>query len=261
MTTPPFENLRHAEIPAEYTSRGTGELVPIREAVVLDFMPRLIGSRFMIDGKLRANLHRRSESRPFLFLEDAYSILAEDELKDGNLTGALEAYKRALDSATRFVNFISMLGEGTLLNPEELSRLNLDQSFGALEATLMDAVLDQGTELAFDPKAYSDFVQDARLKKKRSLQLNQLFFFGSSRAYEHLEAMAGDAAIGKEYMELCVEMGDFGHAAMMAKELGLSDEEARLRELDEQKQEDPKVKEYMDKLFDDYVAEHDRGWF
>lgn len=261
MATPPFESLRHAEIPAEYTSRGTGELVPMREAVVLDFMPRLIGSRFMLDGKLRANLHRRGESRPFLFLEDVYSRLAEDELKDGNLTGALEAYKRALGSATGFVNFISMLGEGAPLNPEELSRLNLDQSFGALEARLMDAVLDQGTDLDFDANQYSDFVKEARFKKKRSLQLNQLFFFGESKAYEHLKATRGDPAIGKEYMELCVEMGDFGQAAMMAKEFGLSDEEARFRELDEQKREDPKVKGYMDKLFDDYVAEYDRGWF
>ena len=257
MTDRRLDNLKHPVIPSEFSSRGTGETVPLDEAFILDFMPRLLGSRFMIDDSLRVRLHRETASGLFMFLEEAYQKLTEEHLKDGNLTEALEAYRVALQAATTFVKIMNRMGENALLNQDEMSRLNLDEYFGGIETKLMDAVLDEGTDLDFSMDDYADFVRAQSLLENRRFQINPYFVRNMDGDIVEVRTREGTPRFGEETMELFEDMGLFGDAAFMAKELGLTDEEARLKEMELAIQDDnPKSQAFIDRLYAEYNERH-----
>jgi len=241
------EKVYRVALPSEYLSRGTGEQIALSETTVLDFMPNILGSRFMAIPELRAALHQYGKGAgSFIASEEAYRGLAEDELAARDLTASLEAYKKALHYGTSFVKGISTLQGGGALTMDELDKLNLNNRYGSLEQGLIDAVVSQ--EVGFNPTKYADFVSAAREREKREAQLNQLFYQGKTALYGSTEVAAiGDPNVGREYIDLSVAMGNYDMAAGVAGELGYEEKAMRYDEQAAATPRDtPKAQLYLD---------------
>lgn len=224
-------------IPSEILSRGTGEQVPVGEMTAFDVMPQLIGATYITD---EAELHPRvhfpgREIGSFMTLETVYAQLADQELAADNLPGAIDAYRcgvqRAVDLISAMARFGNMDGAELLMTPENVQdRLALDIRFSGIEEQLA-AKIWQG-DVSFNPDEYKQFVDEVRRIEKRYTQLNQLFYFGQSTAFEPLEAPSKhDPEIGREYIDTCVAMNRYREAAHAAHTLGWNEEEATLAEL------------------------------
>lgn len=258
MVQPENSDLYKVDIPKEYLSRGTGESIDLHEATALDFMPRILGAQFMSVESLHESLHSYGRGvGSFTALEEGYKGLAEDELAEGNIPGALDAYKKALHNATSFVMAMGNMQHSAALNTEELDKIELTGSFGNLENKLVQAVATQN--IPFDAQQYPDFVREARKREKRQLQLNQLFFMGKSAAYELIETPdTFDLNIGREFIALSAEMHDFGMAAEVARELGYKEEAARYLEqaVAHPSKETPKETLYLDMVNAKYPRDY-----
>lgn len=212
--------LHSVHIPSEWLSRGTGEVVQLQEATVFDFMPQIIGSRFMA-GELNARLYNNGQGAgSFMASEDAYYNLAEDELQSGNLIEALDAYKRCLHYSVGFLGAMAALRGNALLNRAELDRLDLSGRFGDLEQALIRQIVAQDVAL---PASYPDFVKDVRQREKRYKELNKLFYDSIKPT---AEGPRGDKKLGEEYITHLVERGEYTHAGGICQDLG--DEEGKV---------------------------------
>ncbi len=223
-----------AKIRQEVLSRGTNDEVPLREVIAFDVMPQLIGAAYLTNDELRQRVHFHGNHRgPFLAKEAAYTRLVEVELAAGGLNRAIDAYRCGLHQALGWVSAIAMFGgpDGSraLLSKNEVERLNLISRFSHIEERLSARIWEG--EVAFNPDSYTEFVREVRRLEKRRFQLHQLFFLGSSKAFEPVEAdCMQNPEIGREYIDTCIAMNRFEEAAWVATELGLEEEEASLRE-------------------------------
>lgn len=228
----PEDELYRAAIPQNLVSRGTDERVPLREATTFDAMPQLIGSTFLTNERLNVRTHFHGEhvGVPFLVIEKVYRELADHELAVGNLEPAIDAYRRGMHYALKWLGGVSLLAgsSSTLLTGQDLRNLDIPERFGSFEERLM-AVIWEG-EVSFQPDHYRDFVRDVRRFEKRRLQLNQLFFQGRSYAYGETEEVdrPRDSRVGREYITICMAMKKFKEAAWIAQEMGLEDEASEL---------------------------------
>lgn len=222
MASPDFGELRRVEITPDLLSRGSGERIPLQEAVVYDFMPRILGSRFAGVTELRRAAHFTRCEGSFMMTEEAQTELAEAELNAGNLTPALEAYKRGLNSAVGFVGAMAAMQDHALLSPAEVDRLNLGRRFGALEDRLIQQVVSQ--DIAFNSQRYIEWLNNVRKLEKDALSLNQQYFRGNS-------PLSGDPATGMRLRDTYAEMQRYKDAAWISKKLGDTEKEAEYTEL------------------------------
>ena len=126
-------------------------------------MPPLIGSRFMSDSELRDNIYSKGgyyPGIPLIVRKETYLQIAEDELHRGNLTDALEAYKRGLIAATEFISAIHSVSKVVLLDKGEMEKLNLGRSFGAVERALAQSIASLGVRV--NTNDYQKFVKETR---------------------------------------------------------------------------------------------------
>jgi hypothetical protein len=244
-------------LPEMWMSRGTGEQVKIAEASAFDFMPQIIGNRFMVDEELRKRVHfYGQELGSLMALEDANRQLSEEELETGNLNGALDAYKNCLHNAVGFVSAMAAIQDGARLSTDEISRLNLDRRFGDLELKLAAAIVHQDIEnnsVSLDAEKYSAFVKKARELEKRSHQLNQLFFMEESEAYgENLKVRTKkNPKVGREYIDVSLQMEQFSTAAWIAQEMGNAKAQKKYERLAKSEpKENPRFKEIYNEIRD-----------
>jgi len=241
-----------AVLPTTEVSRGTSEQISLSEAVVYDFMPPMIGSRFMASESLKKRIHfYGQETGSFMDLEETNRQIAEEELNKGNLEEAIDAYKNCLHDAVGFLCAISTIQEHALLSISEYQRLDLDSRFGDLEGRLMAAISKE--DISINAEKYSEFIKNVRNLEKRGHQLNQLFFMGESRWYEHIKAPSKyDPELGKEYIDVCVQMGKYSEASWVAAEMGNKEDAAKFKKLSKgQPKEHPRFREIYTKLGED----------
>jgi hypothetical protein len=258
----PRRELYTAHIPEHILSRGTGEEIPLGEVTTFDVMPQLIGSTFLTTDELGQRVHLHGDHYgPFLAQENAYTRLAELELLEpasGGLIRAIDAYRRGLHRAIKWLGAVAALGSPdhslVLLTKDDIDRMDLSGRFGNLEDQLASQIWDG--EVAFHPDRYTDFVREVRRLEKRRFQLHQLFFFGFSEACESVEADGQhNLEVGREYMDTCVAMHRFKEAARVAKELGLTEEEAKLLE---RARDEPRDNPRLASLLELELAKFDR---
>ena len=234
------------EFPPFYTSRGTGEVLNPNETTVYDFMPNFLGEQFRIRPELRLQSHRHSNydtpNAPFMAMEKAYRRLAEQELEEGNLVQALEAYKRALWNATVFSAAIASVGEHSIVDQGELDVLKMD--FGDLEDKLINALthfyipdIEEQTATAirfqddtlrnaaftslmatvrekipFDQEAYKAFVKEVRQVKAEGARLQNLFWEGDERGSNHADySKAKNPEVGRQLAQTWAKTGDYNY--------------------------------------------------
>lgn len=242
MTNPEFSELKSVKINPDLLSRGSGERVTLQESVVYDFMPRVLGSRFMGVDVLRQATHYYGGGGSFMMCDQAYNEVAEEELKSGNLTAALEAYKRRLHAAVGFVRAMAAFGDRALLNSEEINQLNLEERFGNLESKLIHTVVSQ--DIAFDLPSYIKWLSNVRRLESDSRL--------ASRTYK----MPGDLQTGTRLRDLYAEMQQYNSAAYISREIGDIEGLAKYEELGKtQPQENPKFRPILWRI----QADYDRG--
>jgi len=241
MASPDFGELRRIKIDPELFSRGSGERILLHEAVVYDFMPKILGSRFAGVEELRRTTHFYSETGSFMMGEEAHQEVAQEELKSGNLVPALEAYKRSLHNAVGFVEAVSALGDGALLSPQEVNRLNLRSRFGALEDKLIYLVVSQN--VAFDLPKYIEWLNNVRRLERDARRLNQQYFghtpkypnndfpSGDPRIWERDTSLKDDLETGTKLRDTYARMQRYRDAAWISGKLGDSEGEAKFTEL------------------------------
>src|SRR3989344_3922862 len=240
MASPDFGELRRVQINPELLSRGSGERVALQDAVVYDFMPRILGSRSMGVDELRRATHFYSGGGSFMMMDEAYGEVAEDELKSGNLTLALEAYKRRLHAAVGFVGAMAALGDKALLSSQEVDRLNLQSRFGALENRLIQTVVSQ--DIAFDLPKYIDWLNNVRRLEKDAAQLNRQYFNGTPKHPDNPEikwtdpdymdrSMVGDIGLGARLRDTYAQMQRYKDTAWISEKLGDAEGQAQYEDL------------------------------
>jgi|GEM_PF-3487853 len=214
---------RGIAVPAEYLSRGTGEEVLLADTCVYDFMPPILGAQFMTVPALRQQAYFMGENGgPFLGTQRAYDTAARTSLRDGDITGALEAYKASLDAARSFSYGMSMLAEGLVaLNEAEMNRLGTEQ-FAGLEGMLINALPEN--ELV-DMDAYRIFVREVARDTRRA---NKLYWEGryrgsDSAGFELRADGSPEAEAAKECIGLYAKMRQFGTAVSVARSVGWDD--------------------------------------
>lgn len=265
MASPDFGELRRVQINPDLLSRGSGERVALQEAVVYDFMPRILGSRFAGVADLRRATHFFSGGGSFMMMEEAYSEVAKEELEVGNLTPALEAYKRGLHAAVGFVGAMAMLDDRALLSPQEIDRFNLRARFGALEDNLTHLVVSQN--IAFDLPKYTKWLNNVRRLEKDALQLNRQYFIGVPKHPDNPEikwtdpdymdkSMVGNRELGIRLRDTYAQMQRYEDAARISNKLEDAEEETRYVELAQTDPvENPKYQPILRKI----QEEHDRS--
>ena len=240
MASPDFGELKRVQINPEFLSRGSGERITLKDAVVYDFMPIILGSRFMGVDELRRATHFYSSGGSFMMMDEAYGEVAENELKSGNLTPALEAYKRRLRVAVGFVGAMAAIGDRALLNSQEVDRLNLQARFGALENRLIQAVVSQ--DVAVDLPKYVVWLNNVRRLEKDATQLNRQYFNGTPKYPDNPEikwidpdymdrSMVGDKELGARLRDTYAQMQRYKEAAWISKEIGDTEGQAQYEEL------------------------------
>lgn len=271
---PDRRDLHQPDLSGEWLSRGTGEEVPLSEATEFDIIPRLIGSRFLIDDNLRRRVHFNGHHMgPFLAIEETYRILAIQELESGDLEAALDAYKRALHHGKGWLGFIAMMGNHAALNSDELQKTNLGVRYRDLEDMLIYQIGNQG--VVPSPADYAEFVRNIGRLEKTWWPFHQLFHMGQSTrddAFELLEdpnskaefglerdairsqlfediaivkaPQTKDPIIGKKYLEICIEMSRFSEAVVIARDIGDLEAASKYEELaKEEPTDNPKFEE------------------
>lgn len=231
MARPDFSELGAVQIDPELLSRGTGQPVALREAVVYDFMRPFLGNRFRLDETLRRGTHFFSDAGSFMMGEEAFQVLAQKEMAAGNLTPALEAYKRGLHKAVGFAGAISMLGDRALLSQEELDRFNLERSFGEIESGLIRMIVASGDDTKVDLHQYVQWVDRVRVLVRDSKALSGQFFNGVAKHPDNPEikwtdpdywdrSTVGSREVGTKLIDTYVEMQRYEDAAWIAEKLG-----------------------------------------
>lgn len=172
------------------SQRGTGEPIDREKAIVYDFMPVILGERFMTDEVLSKMIMRPEPvSAPFMLRSDAYEKLGSIYVKKGELIPALECYRIALDAATSLSLFISRLQGNALLNTNELNHLDGPTVF---EGKLIKEA--KKVEDVYGQAAYATWVEGIRTDQKNWRHLNHTEF-GSEK-----------------YIEACMKIGKFEEA-------------------------------------------------
>lgn len=271
MAGPDFKDLHQVHINPELLSRGSGERIPLQEAVVYDFMPRILGSRFMTVAELNRARHFFSGMGSFMMMDEAYNEVAEEELKVGNLTLALDAYKKRLHAAVGFIGAMSLLGNGALLNSEEVNRLNLQERFGALERELVRSVVSQNISL--DLPKYIEWLNSVRGLERDSHQFNRQYFSGVPKHPDNPDIKGGDPdywdtsmvrdkELGTKLRDTYVQMQRYKDAAWISKEIGDETKQFEYEKLAEtDPKENPRYNAIMGRILDDYNQTHPRpGW-
>ncbi len=243
MHRPDFGDLKRVQIDPELLSRGTGQPVALREAVVYDFMLPVLGNRFRLDETLNRGVHFFSEIGSFMMGEEAFQELADQELSAGNLVSALEAYKRGLHKAIGFTGAMAMLGDRALLSPTEIDRFDLSTRFGTIERRLIVAIIEAGEDTKIDLPDYAEWVAGVRRLERDALLINRQFFgllpkypdddfpSGDPRIWERDTSLMGDAATGIELRDTYAQMQRYTYAAWISRELKDEAADARYTEL------------------------------
>jgi hypothetical protein len=221
------EKLFGVEVPGEIASRGTGEQVVLNEACVFDFMPPLVGSRFMLSPALQQRVYyggAGEQGMPLMDAMQAYSAASEEALRAGDVDDALGSYQCSLRAATIFTRYMHGLQDVVLLNTRELGALGFAQ-YSRLEAALQERIAQ--TDAGYNPGEYAAFVREIRTDQGRERELNGLFFQGFSSHMERNEAF--EPAVAQECTALLAKMGRFKQAASYAEHAGLTEEAAAYR--------------------------------
>ena len=214
------KGLSRVEFDPDLISRGTKELVPIRDACVLDFMPRIIGAAIMSDPLLRVNVYREGGRQGSLSdLQHVYLSIADEELSQGNLPDAIEAYKRSLMKATIFIAGMQAISSDILLNKEEKGKLNLDKTFGATEKAII-ATITSGGSMGISQSEYDDFVRDVRTTRNQARDLMSDFDEMQRTYHPVTTAPAQDLEKMGMLVELYKKMQDYESASYIAKKIG-----------------------------------------
>ncbi len=239
-----IKQLSTLKINPEMISRGTGQKINLSEATVYDFMPRIVGNRFREITPLRNAVHLYQEvSGPNLACEQAYTLLAIQELKEGNLDPALEAYKNALYYATHFLKGMTLMQNVALVTVEETQRLDFS-SFQPLEEDLIQIVAAQ--KAVFDITAYVAFLDEVRALEKSASDLTGRYFRLMSEERDNPE-------LGKELRDLSLRMRRYSDAALISEKLGEADAEQEYRELSKNEPKtNPKLNQILKPLLDQY---------
>lgn len=260
-----FDQYRIAHIQTEGTSRGTGAPVALHEAVVYDFMPPILGNQFRVNEQLRHATHFYGQTGSFMMRDEAYGKLAVKELEAGNLTEALEAYKRRLSAATGFISAMADVQSNALLSPEEVDRLQLDQSFGPIERRLVQAVTATGGDSKIDMLDFAAWVAGVRGLERDAFSLSQAFSglkpnyplntfpVGDPRRFERDTSLKDDLATGTKLRDAYAQMQHYRLAAWISKKIGDEEGLATYTKLAEtEPQENPNFEPIMDKIRDAY---------
>ncbi len=268
MASPNFSELRRVTINPELLSRGSGERIALQETVVYDFMPRILGSRFAGVADLRRATHFFSGGGSFMMMEQAYQEVAQEELKDGNLIPALEAYKRGLHAGVGFVGAMAMMNRAALLSPQEVARLNLRARFGAIEDKLIHLVVSQ--DIAFDLTRYIEWLNNVRKLEKDARQLNHQYFDGVPKHPDNPEikwtdpdymdrSMVGNRDLGIRLRDAYVQMQRYKDVAWISKELGDAEGETKYTKLAQTDPvENPKYQPIISRINEE--ADRSRGY-
>lgn len=262
----------NVEVSPILLSRGTGEVLNMGETLVYDFMPRLLGEQFRTNPELRRNVHRvfncDTPNAPLMVKEKAYRRVAEQELEAGNLTAALEAYKKAVWNVTVLMSAISSIQGNTMVDQKELDVLNVD--FKDLEEALIVDVVqtyvpidlrahadfvkqtddDEMKQMVvgnvvnsviehvkFDLDVYKDFLAEIRAANQERIRLVNLFYYGSEKGEAHYDASkAKNPDVGTQLRDFYVGIGDFNEAVAMSHRL---DDEEGVRKYSELAQKEP----------------------
>lgn len=219
--------------------RGTGKEIRREDAIVFDFMPVLLGNEFRTDDILSKLLFRDSPvNAPFMLSREAYTLQGERYLKKKAIVPALECYKFALKQQTSFIRFISSIGDSALLTPVETSHLELG---GDLETSLMKELSGSNGKRRIDIEEYTRWLESLRELRTRFHTLNKRVY--SLNPFHMWEKEDGvelgfdektkkwipirdysfsdefkDCA--RDYVEVCVKLGDFKEALNFARYLG-----------------------------------------
>lgn len=251
MPRPDFCELRRVQIDPELLSRGTGQPVPLQEAVVYDFMPPVLGNRFRVNDVLRRGVHFFSDSGSFMMGEEAFQELATQELDAGNLVSALEAYKRGLHKAVGFAGAMAMLGDRALLSQTEIGRFDLPRRFGTIERRSIAAIIEAGEDTKIDLPDYAEWVAGVRRLERDALRLNRQYFgltpkypgndFPSAdpRIWERDTSLKGDIETGTKLRDTYAQMQMYSLAAWISGELGDEETKTRYEELAKTDPQDP----------------------
>ena len=226
MKSPDNNKFNRYSINPDLLSRGSGERILLQDATVYDYMPKIIGSRFASVPDLRRSTHFYGDLfGPFLSQEAIYTSVAEEELRIGNLTSALEAYKRGLHAAVSFVGGMSLLQDVVVFTKSGAENLNLER-FGKLEERLTHSVISQ--EVAFNQKRYVEWLSNVRGVEQELRKNKKGFWMGTV----YPDAKPGDpdyidVEIGARLMGTYEKMQRFGDAAEVAARIGDTASKAR----------------------------------
>lgn len=203
------------EISPDLLSRGSGETIGRNEAVVYDFMPLILGSRFAVVPQLKRATHFfGGEGVPFSFSQQAYIQAAKEEIIDpeGSLTTALELYKRGLHAHTQFAYLFSRAGDLALLTQADLDSLHLGRDLVEIEEILIQRVAQ--ADISVDTAKYR-----AWLKQVRELEM---VFRGQDDGEDHT----------REFRDTYAKMKRYGDASRLSGYLAMmtTDPEEQERE-------------------------------
>lgn len=248
---PDLNKLYEVKIDPKLVSKGTGKSINIVEAVVYDFMPRILGDKFREVETLRKSVHfYGKEHAPVLALDEAYRSLAKQELEEGNLNEALEAYKRGVYYRTAFIRLMARIQDNALFNPTEIQKLDSESDYEPIEDELVHIVVSQ--DIAFDLSTYVAFLEEVRQLEKNALRLNQLYFFGArDLPYEDM-SRKGDPETGRQLRDTYARMFRFSDAAWISREIGDVESQQKYKEL---ARTEPKENPKLEPILDEIMAE------
>lgn len=185
-------------IPSDMLQRGTSRSINRADATVFDFMPVLLGDQFRTDRTLSMQLFRYSPiNGPFMLMEEAYSLLGQRYLNQGERIPALECYKFFLQQKTGFIGFVSSMQENALLSPGEISHLQLESPF---EEDLMTEISRGGKGV--NSNIYYAWLDKIRAEKRLEREYNK----------------DGDEGFKRPNLELQLSMGMYGDGAVFGVE-------------------------------------------
>lgn len=157
-----FMSLSRIKISEYMNQRGTDKEIPLREAIVYDFMPYVIGERFRKEKVLLNRVFFDAPvDAPFILKSVAYETLGLIYLNKKDLIPALDCYRIFLDSRLNFVKVMSRIQNNALLNSSEKNALKFES---VLEEKLVREVLNLNVKA--DLEAYSYWVEALRKDRK-----------------------------------------------------------------------------------------------
>ena len=130
-----------------------------RLALPFDLMPELVADRFRAIPELsRSPLYNGARiGQHEIHTRHSYEVYAQQMIKEGNLTEALEAYKRGLDSYLSRVRGLGAFKDILALTKKEVdSIVNIPAEYVDLGEKLLSITLRQ--DVHFDEVRYREFV-------------------------------------------------------------------------------------------------------